>query len=51
MNQVISKDGTVIAFDQSGKGSAVILVGGAFQYRAIDPSTTQLAALLADTSP
>jgi pimeloyl-ACP methyl ester carboxylesterase len=47
MNQVISKDGTVIAFDRLGKGPAVILVGGAFQYRAIDPPTAQLAALLA----
>jgi pimeloyl-ACP methyl ester carboxylesterase len=47
MNQVISKDGTVIAFDRSGKGPAVMLVGGAFQYRAIDPPTAQLAALLA----
>ena len=48
MNQVISKDGTIIAFDRSGKGPAVILVGGAFQYRAIDPRTAQLAALLAE---
>src|SRR5713101_926938 len=47
MNQVISNDGTVIAFDQSGEGPAVILVGGAFQHRAIDPRTAQLAALLA----
>jgi len=47
MNQVISQDGTVIAFDRLGKGPALILVGGAFQYRAIDPRTTQLAALLA----
>lgn len=47
MNQVMSKDGTAIAFDQSGQGPAVILVGGAFQYRAIDPPTAQLAALLA----
>ena len=47
MNQVISKDGMVIAFDRSGKGPAVILVGGAFQHRAIDPPTAQLAALLA----
>jgi pimeloyl-ACP methyl ester carboxylesterase len=47
MNQVISKDGTAIAFDRSGKGPAVMLVGGAFQYRAIDPQTAQLAALLA----
>ena len=47
MNKVMSKDGTVIAFDRSGNGPAVILVGGAFQYRAIDPPTAQLAALLA----
>ena len=47
MNQIISKDGTIIAFDRSGEGPAVILVGGAFQYRAIDPRTTQLATLLA----
>ncbi|HZD56201.1 MAG TPA: alpha/beta hydrolase [Anaerolineales bacterium] len=47
MKQVTSKDGTSIAFDQSGKGPAIILVGGAFQHRAIDPQTAQLAALLA----
>ncbi|MFL5589877.1 MAG: alpha/beta fold hydrolase [Ktedonobacteraceae bacterium] len=47
MNQVMSKDGTVIAFDRSGEGPAVILVGGAFQYRAIDPPTAQLAERLA----
>ena len=32
MNKVPSKDGTPIAFDRSGKGPVVILVGGAFQY-------------------
>jgi len=47
MNKATSKDGTPIAFDRSGKGPAVILVGGAFQYRAIDPRTAHLAALLA----
>ena len=47
MNTVQSKDGTTIAFDRSGEGPAVILVGGAFQHRAIDPRTAQLAALLA----
>ncbi|CAG0930029.1 hypothetical protein TFLX_01556 [Thermoflexales bacterium] len=47
MKKTVSKDSTIIAFDQSGKGSALILVGGAFQHRAIDPRTTQLAALLA----
>ncbi len=46
MRKVISKDGTPIAFDQSGQGPAIILVGGAFQHRAIDPRTAQLAALL-----
>lgn len=47
MQKVTSKDGTAIAFDRSGKGPAVILVGGAFQHRAIDPKTAQLAELLA----
>src|SRR5260370_29774682 len=47
MNQVISKDGTVIAFDRLGEGPSLILVGGAFQHRAIDPRTAKLAALLA----
>jgi pimeloyl-ACP methyl ester carboxylesterase len=44
MRKVISKDGTAIAFDQSGRGPVVILVGGALGDRsASDP----LAALLA----
>ncbi len=47
MRTVISKDGTIIAFDQSGKGPAIILVSGAIQHRAIDSGTAQLAALLA----
>ena len=47
MDKVISKDGTVIAYDLLGNGPPVILVGGALQYRAIDPRTAQLAALLA----
>lgn len=47
MNEVHSKDGTTIAFDRSGAGPALILVGGALQYRAIDPRTAELAALLA----
>jgi pimeloyl-ACP methyl ester carboxylesterase len=47
MNTVKSEDGTTIAFDRSGQGPAVILVGGALQHRAIDPSTVQLASLLA----
>jgi hypothetical protein len=28
MSQVISKDGTVIAFEKSGEGPAVIVAGG-----------------------
>src|SRR2546430_10340968 len=44
MNQVVSKDGTVIAFDLSGKGPAVILVTGALTTRA---DCSHLAACLA----
>jgi pimeloyl-ACP methyl ester carboxylesterase len=47
MKTIHSKDGTPLAFDQSGAGPAIILVGGAFQHRAIDPKTARLAALLA----
>lgn len=47
MKKILSKDGTPLAFDQSGTGPVVILVGGAFQHRAIDARTAQLAALLA----
>lgn len=47
MEKVISKDGTSIAFDRYGEGQVVILVGGAFQHRAIDPATARLAQLLA----
>jgi pimeloyl-ACP methyl ester carboxylesterase len=44
VKQVISKDGTAIAFDQVGKGPAVILVGGALSDRS---AGGPLAALLA----
>lgn len=47
MKTVTSKDGTTIAFDQVGKGPAVILVDGALQYRAFDQGMAQLADLLA----
>jgi pimeloyl-ACP methyl ester carboxylesterase len=43
-----SKDGTRIAYERSGSGPAVILVGGAMQFRAFDPTTTAMAALLAE---
>jgi pimeloyl-ACP methyl ester carboxylesterase len=46
LKTVISKDGTSIAFDQSGTGPALILVHGAFMHRAIDPQAAQLADLL-----
>jgi pimeloyl-ACP methyl ester carboxylesterase len=45
--KVTSKDGTTIAFDRYGEGPAVILVGGAFQHRAIDQKLAQLATFLA----
>ncbi len=38
MRTVISKDGTPIAFDQSGQGPALILVAGALTTRAAWPS-------------
>ena len=45
MRTVTSQDGTTIAFDQSGQGPALILVGGLFEQRAMDSETSQLAAL------
>jgi pimeloyl-ACP methyl ester carboxylesterase len=45
---VTSRDGTTIAFDRVGDGALVILVGGATQYRAFDPSTADLAARMAE---
>ncbi len=47
MKTVTSKDGTTIAFDQLGKGPALILVDGALQYRAFDQGMAPLAELLA----
>ncbi len=46
MQTVTSKDGTTIAYDEVGNGPAVILVGGALQYRSFDPRTAELAARL-----
>lgn len=45
MEKVTSKDGTEIAFDRLGNGPALILVGGAFEQRALDTETAKLAAL------
>ena len=45
MDHVISSDGTSIAYEASGSGPVVILVGGAFSHRTF-PKTVQLAQLL-----
>ncbi|WP_433241310.1 alpha/beta fold hydrolase [Streptosporangium sp. CA-135522] len=45
MNKVTSSDGTVIAYDRVGRGPALILVGGAFSYRAF-PGLVELTELL-----
>jgi pimeloyl-ACP methyl ester carboxylesterase len=47
LKTVISRDGTIIAFDKIGQGPAVVLVGGALQYRAFDQGMAELADLLA----
>jgi pimeloyl-ACP methyl ester carboxylesterase len=47
MKTVTSKDGTTIAYDQSGQGPVVIFVDGALQYRAFDQGMAPLADLLA----
>jgi hypothetical protein len=46
MTKVRSRDGTEIAYDRVGSGRPVILIGGAFSYRAF-PKMVQLAELLA----
>jgi pimeloyl-ACP methyl ester carboxylesterase len=45
METVISKDGTRIAYDRTGRGEPVILVAGAFSYRKY-PAQVKLAELL-----
>lgn len=44
MKNVISRDGTRIAYEAVGQGPGLILVGGTFEHRAFDSETTQLAA-------
>src|SRR5512137_163645 len=44
MQKVTSKDGTAIAFDKTGQGPAIILVGGALSDRS---AAVPLASLLA----
>ena len=46
MKQAISRDGTVIAYERSGTGPALILVDGALCSRAFGPMP-KLAPLLA----
>jgi pimeloyl-ACP methyl ester carboxylesterase len=46
MEQVTSKDGTKIAFDRSGEGPPIILVGGALNTRSFGPNGS-LVPLLA----
>jgi pimeloyl-ACP methyl ester carboxylesterase len=47
MSTATSADGTVIDYDRYGDGPAVIFIGGAATYRAIDEATTQTAKRLA----
>jgi pimeloyl-ACP methyl ester carboxylesterase len=47
MNSVESKDGTSIAFDETGAGPPLVLVDGALCYRSLGPSR-KLAAALAE---
>ncbi|MDB5560990.1 MAG: hydrolase [Hyphomicrobiales bacterium] len=42
----ISRDGTTIGYDRQGEGLAVILVGGAMQYRRFDRRTDEIAERL-----
>lgn len=48
MSTTLSKDGTRIGYDRVGEGPPLILVGAAFQHRALDQSSARLANLLAD---
>ena len=50
MSQVLSNDGTPIAYERSGSGPALILIDGALCSRAFGPSP-KLAPLLANASP
>ena len=47
MDTIRSLDGTAIAFDRSGTGESLVLVGGAFSYRRY-PGQVKLAELLAE---
>jgi pimeloyl-ACP methyl ester carboxylesterase len=47
MSTVTSPDGTVIDYDRYGDGPAVIFIGGATAYRALDEASTETAKRLA----
>jgi pimeloyl-ACP methyl ester carboxylesterase len=47
MSTVTSPDGTVIAYDRTGSGEPLVLVGGAFSYRRY-PGQVKLAKLLSE---
>ncbi len=48
MKTVRSADGTTIAFNQLGKGPALILMDGALEHRAMDSETARLGARLSE---
>jgi hypothetical protein len=45
MHTITSPDGTTIAYDRTGAGEPLVLVGGAFSYRRF-PGQVKLAELL-----
>ena len=51
MNTVTSKDGTKIAYDKQGSGPVVVLVAGAFGYRAFGPMVELVPLLANDFTP
>ena len=48
MAAVTSRDGTIIGYDRTGEGPALIVVCGATQFRGSDPNLASLADLLSD---
>jgi pimeloyl-ACP methyl ester carboxylesterase len=48
MATVTSRDGTIIGYDRTGEGPALIVVCGATQFRGSDPNLANLADLLSD---
>lgn len=48
MTTLTSKDGTTIGYEAKGSGPVIIMVAGATQYRAVDPTTPRLIDRLSD---